>query len=87
MDEFMSRGDYCAVNCGEENREGYKTCVNCGMLNVPTADVRIVEHGKWEDCEIRGSLSQCCSVCGRDCGVLYSYRYCPNCGAEMDNGR
>lgn len=52
--------------------------------NMPTADVQPVEHGHWEEHEIRGSLTQCCSVCGSDCGVLYPYRYCPCCGARMD---
>ena len=49
-----------------------------------TADVQPVRHGYWEECEIRGTLTQSCSVCGGDCGVLYPYNFCPNCGARMD---
>lgn len=26
----------------KKNRKGYKTCTNCGMLNVPSADVQPV---------------------------------------------
>lgn len=44
MDEYISREDYCEETCGKENREGYKTCHNCGMLNVPTADVQPVNQ-------------------------------------------
>lgn len=48
MNEYISRADYCEENCGKENREGYKECKNCGMLNVPTADVQPVVRCK--DC-------------------------------------
>jgi hypothetical protein len=53
------------------------------FADIPAADVQPVEHGRWEDCEIRGSLAMRCSVCGNDSGVLYNYAYCPNCGARM----
>lgn len=44
MSEYMSREDYCEINCGKENREGYKECINCGMLNVPTADIQPIKY-------------------------------------------
>lgn len=53
--EYISREDYCEENCGKENREGYKTCKNCGMLNIPTADVQPTE--KFE--EYRSLLEEC----------------------------
>jgi hypothetical protein len=53
-------------------------------IGIKSADVQPVKHGRWEDCEIRGSLAMRCSVCGNDSGVLYNYAYCPSCGARMD---
>lgn len=47
--DYLSREDYCEENCGKENREGYKTCTNCGMLNVPSADVQPVD--RWTSIE------------------------------------
>lgn len=46
--EYISREDFCEDSCGIENREGYKTCKNCSMLNVPSADVQPV---KWISCK------------------------------------
>lgn len=42
--EYMSREDYCEISCGKENREGYKTCHNCSMTDVPAADVQPVDE-------------------------------------------
>lgn len=92
MDEYISREDYCEENCGKENREGYKTCTNCGMLNVPTADVQPVKHGKWvlfaSDCVGRAFY---CSNC-RKVTTTEDFEssplecedyYCSRCGADM----
>lgn len=91
--QYISREDYCEENCGKENREGYKTCKNCGMLNIPTADVQPVKHGRWEEIEEYGGWGDTyfrCSICGDewdlDAGtpVENGMKYCPYCGARMD---
>lgn len=47
------------------------------------ADVAPVVHGRWGDNGIPDSMLCGCSVCGFTCGA-YSFLYCPNCGAKMD---
>ena len=42
------------------------------------------EKGQWVKMIVRGSPALYCSCCDQDSGVLYSYNYCPNCGAEME---
>ena len=89
--EYMSREDYCEENCGKENREGYKTCKNCGMLNVPSADVQLIKHGRWIDiheyCKMNGYIPSgmgnysWCSECEKAEPKISNY--CPNCGARM----
>ena len=66
---------------------------------LPTADVQEVRHGKWEEVVIPSGYSNevqyqsaRCSVCKRyhTTPYLYTYyehNYCPNCGAEMREGR
>ena len=96
MAEYMSREDYCEETCGKENRNGYKTCHNCSMLNVPSVDVQPIRRGKWIDerCEI------ICSECQTHFSdeILYmcydwnngEMSFCPKCGADMrgeENGR
>lgn len=92
MAEYISREDYCEAECGKENREGYKTCKNCSMLNVTSADVQPVKHGKWIRKESYGSRDNFyyCSECNRIINVvcgdsLSNYPYC-HCGARMDGG-
>jgi hypothetical protein len=83
--QYISREDYCKENCGKENREGYKTCKNCGMLNIPTADVQPVRCGEWEKKSsvgvFRCSLCQHIFMLGAD--EIDEYHFCPNCGADM----
>ena len=52
--------------------------------NFPAADVTPVQHGKW----LYGDyydIGDVCSECDWDSKMTHpSYRYCPNCGAKMD---
>lgn len=90
MAEYMSREDYCETSCGKENREGYKTCHNCSMLNVPSADVQPVKRGKWKYYKNNGIWDiHKCTVCNTpfelpmDVVASSVFCYCPHCGADM----
>lgn len=91
MSEYISREDYCEINCGKENREGYKECINCGMLNVPSADVQEKRYCRMiplePDC--RGYTDVfICTNCHQHIhlGLIqkeYSGSFCLECGAEV----
>ena len=60
---------------------------------APTIEAEPVKHGKWDLVEGDCSILARCSVCGRNVvggiswdlkGNEYRYKYCPNCGAKMD---
>ena len=74
--------------------------IKCGTLTVdylnwildheePAVDAVPVRHGKWIH---RGCGIFACSKCGKDVGLnVYTgekaserFRFCPNCGARMD---
>lgn len=92
MAEYMSREDYCEITCGKENREGYKTCHNCSMLNVPSTDVQPVIHAKWILFD-RDSVGRAfyCSNCRKvtttddyeDTPLDRDEYFCMRCGADM----
>lgn len=39
--------------------------------------------GHWIDREVRGFIEPYCSVCGTGLDVIYHYKFCPECGADM----
>lgn len=71
----------------------YRTTQIRGMLmDVPSADVAPVRHGRWESFE--DVFMDTCYECS-ECGLAFyladggtpqenQYHYCPNCGAKMD---
>lgn len=53
------------------------------LNNLPAADVRPVKRGKWIISP--GGRTVNCSACGRaPIALLLSFKYCPICGAEME---
>lgn len=51
---------------------------------VPTVDAEPIKHGHWEHGEdVFGMYCQC-SECGNQYYGSYEFKYCPNCGAKMD---
>lgn len=54
---------------------------------LPAADVAPVVHGKWEHTHTSESyFNECwrCSACGFDDTEGFGFKFCPNCGAKMD---
>ena len=54
------------------------------IRNAPTIEAEPVKRGKWGKSDIPDSILSKCSVCGFSCGA-YTFRYCPDCGARMDD--
>lgn len=73
----------------------FENCRNCKLLdkeqiidiinNAPTIEAEPVRHGHWEahDMSIKDVPVEACSICGR-WSYGYCERYCPKCGAKMD---
>lgn len=54
------------------------------VIMLPAADVAPVVHGQWL-CGDYYDIGDVCSECDWDSQMTHpSYRYCPNCGARMD---
>lgn len=54
------------------------------VIMIPAADVAPVVHGQWL-CGDYYDIGDVCSECDWDSQMTHpSYRYCPNCGAKMD---
>lgn len=49
------------------------------IMDMPEVDHMPIRHAHWTD---KGSLSCRCSRCG--CKNTKESKYCPNCGAKMD---
>lgn len=53
------------------------------VVDAPAVDAVPVVHGRWLNNGIHGSVLCRCSECHYD-AAAYSFRYCPMCGAKMD---
>lgn len=57
------------------------------IRDAPTIDAEPVRHGKWyelatyDGCEVDLRCSNCGATVS---GFVQDYKYCPNCGARMD---
>ena len=62
------------------SREDAADCIRY----MDAADVAPVRHGRWL-CGDYYDIGDVCSECDWDSQMTHpSYRYCPNCGARMD---
>ena len=57
------------------------------LREAPTIEAEPVRNGYWENANGRPkTYIRKCSVCGKEayfCGRGCSYKFCPNCGADM----
>ena len=86
----------CSCVQGPNAERLKKFCIDT-VNNVSAADVAPVLHGKWLNIDGDYTFASC-SICSEDYEVateeeaerglwgafLSAYRYCPNCGAKMD---
>lgn len=82
-----------AVNGKDKDRRVWSKAI-CILHDMPTADVTQVRHGRWIEMEfLMPHPYYTCSVCGKDIYMeetgdpasdLFTYTYCPQCGAKMD---
>lgn len=80
----------------EANADGAYGYVDAKQIaDSPTVDAVEVVHGRWVDKPLIKSFKHTnipvveCSACGIDfCDIInnhyFTYKYCPNCGAKMD---
>lgn len=61
---------------------GYELAIR-RIENEPAADVQEVKHGKWLPYKF-GLEVVACSICGAVYEGGDSFRFCPKCGAKMD---
>ena len=73
---------YILNNCSDNEEIN---AIYAEIINAPTVDAEPIKHGHWVE-EIGMFL---CSECGDAWGtemeeMVRSFKYCPNCGAKMD---
>lgn len=61
-----------------------RTAFKFDLMDAPTIDAEPIRRGHWEHGEdVFGMYCQC-SECGNQYYGSYEFKYCPNCGAKMD---
>ena len=86
MDEYIERAAAYREICSDETMSGYEKAYCSELIrNIPSADVALVVHGRWETNSDRPD-TLICSVCkcGFDMWKHDPHNFCPNCGAKMD---
>ena len=70
------------IVCDADDAE--RTCDR--IIDIPAADVAPIRHGRWINCEWveSGFKFVCCSECNHADMDSRLYKYCPWCGARMD---
>ena len=76
-DDFLDL--FYVASAGQD--KAFVRTVEMVVEDTPTADVEPMRHGKWSS----GILDFSCSACGVYQNMYTGKsKYCPNCGAKMD---
>lgn len=89
MAEYIEREDLLELYRMDDpvlNENGHVplSVIRQNIMDIPSADVAPVVHGRW----LKQDNYNCCSVCKQSVAryCVRWYKYCPNCGAKMDEG-
>ena len=81
MAEYIKRE--AAIDLITRRYENPEICTQ-EINSIPAADVAPVRHGQWQYGDYY-DIGDVCSECDWDSKMTHpSYRYCPNCGAKMN---
>ena len=83
MSDYIKREDALEQFDYYDLGEYLTTQIRGMLVDIPSADVAPVRHGRWAETVTDGFLFVSCSACGFKTGRI-DYNYCPNCGAKMD---
>ena len=81
MDDLISRMTTIDAMYYKPN---YKMAIEV-LKEVPAVDAVPIIYGRWMKPERSLWPMANCSVCGKMCIVANTAKYCPNCGAKMEN--
>ena len=85
MAEYIKRDVVMKEIMAAKWMDGYDGATAMAIAaSAPAADVAPVRHGEWQYGDYY-DIGDVCSECDWDSEMTHpSYRYCPNCGAKMD---
>lgn len=83
MSDYIKREDALEQFDYYDLGEYLTTQIRGMLMDIPSADVAPVRHGRWIDTDRYGFPVVECSECGAQTGTL-NFPYCFNCGAKMD---
>ena len=78
MTDYIKREDALEQFDYYDLSEYLTTQIRGMLMDIPSADVAPVRHGRWKEHQGYCECDQC------ECLVTSCFKYCPNCGAKMD---
>lgn len=91
MTEYVSKDDFFINMCKQIKNPSIKSWIGAIISEIPAADVAPVKHGKWVGYQTNSFKNSSeglkrkfyrCSICHTANAICA--KYCPNCGAKMD---